>query len=101
MTHARALDTPTTTGPVTAWLALAHALDDLADSGRRTPCQVDPYPFTADDRADRREAEQACAACPVRDLCRTYAEAAAEPWFVWGGKDQAPTSYRRKEANQQ
>lgn len=79
-----------------AWLDMHDALAELADHGRRAPCQIDPEPFTADTRAERREAEQACAACPIATLCRAYADTAAEPWHVWGGQDQAPTSGPRK-----
>ena len=73
-----------------AWLALTDALTELAHTGRPTPCQSDPDPFTSDERADRREAEQACTGCVVRIPCRAYADTAREPAHVWGGRDRAP-----------
>ncbi|MEP7738116.1 WhiB family transcriptional regulator [Nocardioides sp. 31GB23] len=87
----------TTTDPErTAWLALHHQLDVLAQAGRPTPCQVDPDPFTSDERAERQEAALACQPCPARGLCLDYANASAESWHVWGGIDRAPRSHTRK-----
>ena len=78
-----------------AALLLHHALDDLAEHGRATPCQVDPAPFVSDDHAERDEAARACGGCPVRIECAAYADAAEEPHHVWGGADRAPDRRRR------
>lgn len=84
-----------------SWLALNEALAVLAETGRPTPCQTDPGPFTSDERSDRREAEQACARCPVLGSCHTYADTAHEPAHVWGGRDRAPgPGQRPRKANQ-
>ena len=75
---------------------LALALDDLATRGRSTPCQIDPAPFTSDRPAERREAAEACAPCPILDACRDSADTLRESWHVWGGRDRTPTTTRRK-----
>lgn len=65
---------------------LREAIERL--SGVRTPCDVDPEPFVSENRHERLEAESACRACPVMDLCSSYADAAGERWHVWGGQDR-------------
>lgn len=77
----------TASTPEGAALALQHILDQIADAGRSTPCQVDPDPFTSDDPEERQQAAQACAGCPALDACRHYAQTAEEPFHVWGGID--------------
>jgi hypothetical protein len=64
----------------------------LARSGltSRTPCEVDPDPFTSDDHRERTEAAEACAYCPLLEHCREYAELAGEVWHVWAGADRTP-----------
>lgn len=70
------------------FLALQLAIRDLNDDGRRVPCQVDPDPFTSEDKADRAEAAEACRhGCPVRLGCLRMAVANNEPAHVWGGHD--------------
>jgi len=74
-------------GPFRALLA---ALTRLDDEGRATPCQLNPTPFVSDDRAERTAAAAACALCPTRRLCTTYAQAQRERFGVWGGRDRTP-----------
>lgn len=75
-----------------AQLELRLQLVELVDSGRSTPCLVDPAPFTSDDRAERREAAAACSPCPVLVECARAALAGDEPAGVWGGVDLTPCS---------
>lgn len=70
--------------------ALTRALLDLADDGRRTPCQIDPPRFTSDDWHERAEAAKDCHPCPIRAPCD--AAGADEPAHVWGGTDRTPTT---------
>lgn len=77
-----------------AWSVLSQALDVLADTGRPTPCQIDPEPFVSEERTERAEAALACRSCPVLDLCLTYAELGNEPFHVWGGLQ--PTQRRKR-----
>ena len=70
--------------------ALTRALIDLADERRRTPCQLDPDPFTSDDWHERAEAAEQCRPCPVLAACD--AVGAAEPAHVWGALDRTPTT---------
>lgn len=73
--------------------SLTRALLDLADNGRRTPCQLDPEPFTSDDRHERGEAAEQCHPCPIRGPCE--AAGADEPAHVWGAVDRTPTARKR------
>lgn len=68
-------------------LALLTALRDQNDDGRRTPCEVDPDPFTSENKADRAEAAEACQWCPVRVRCLRMAVANGEKAHVWAGHD--------------
>lgn len=80
-----------------AWHNLAGVLNDLADEGRYTACQLYPDAWSADARvSDRRQAAEACRHCPALAACATYADAAGERWHVWGGMDRANPP-RRKE----
>lgn len=76
--------------------ALTRALLDLADDGRRTPCQLDPAPFTSDDWHERTEAAEQCHPCPVLTACD--AAGATERWHLWGGRDRTPTTRRKESA---
>lgn len=87
---------PRPEGVVTAYLRLAQHLEHLAEQGKRTPCQVDPAPFTSEDHDTRHEATLSCLGCPALAPCLTYAETAEEPHHVWGGRDRAPG--RRRQA---
>lgn len=81
---------------------LAHAVRALNETGRRTPCQRDPEPFTYAPEGSmgygvRAEAAAACrAACPLVELCHVYAEAAHENAHVWGGVDRTPSTARQQ-----
>jgi hypothetical protein len=79
-----------------AWHALCGTLADLNDQGRATYCATDPAPFTSEDYHERREAAEACAACPAIAACRRFADENAEPAHVWGGVDRTPRTYSRK-----
>lgn len=81
---------PMTPAARAARVVLDLALDDLALDGVLTPCQLDPAPFVSDEREQRQQAAPRCAACPVREPCGVYAEAASEPLFVWAGIDRKP-----------
>lgn len=70
--------------------ALTRALLDLADKGRRTPCQLDPDPFTSDERHERAEAAEQCRPCAVLAVCD--AVGAGEGFHVWGGSDRTPNT---------
>ena len=72
--------------------SLTRALLDLADDGRRTPCQLDPGPFTSDDWHERGEAAEQCHPCPVLAACD--AVGALERWHVWGGAERTPSPTR-------
>jgi|JI10StandDraft_1071094.scaffolds.fasta_scaffold387317_3 hypothetical protein len=72
--------------------SLTRALLDLADVGRRTPCQLDPDPFTSDDWHQRAEAAEQCQPCPVLAACD--AVGALERWHVWGGAERTPSPTR-------
>ena len=72
--------------------SLTRALLDLADNGRRTPCQIDPPRFTSDDWHERAEAAEQCRPCPVLAACD--AVGATEPAWVWAGADRTPTPAR-------
>lgn len=73
--------------------ALTRALLDLADTGRRTPCQLDPGPFTTDDWHERAGAAERCRPCPVLAACDAVGD--LERWHVWGGAERTPTTRRR------
>ena len=76
--------------------SLTRALLDLADTGRRTPCQLDPDPFTSDDWHERAEAAGRCQPCPVLAACD--AVGATEPAWVWAGVDRTPTTRKQMTA---
>ncbi len=78
-----------------AWAALQHELDELTATRRRTPCSVDPNPFTSDDPDERAEATAACAACPVLIECAAFAYANHETAAVWAGVDLTGSPGRR------
>ncbi len=50
--------------------------------------QVDPELFYPEKGGSTREAEQVCAACPVRAECLAYALAHGERFGVWGGESE-------------
>ena len=77
---------------MTAHEALTRALLDLADVGLRTPCQLDPDPFTSDDPRARAGAVQHCQPCPVLAACDAVGD--LERWHVWGGAERTPTPAR-------
>lgn len=59
----------------------------LAKDGTE-PCSVEPDLFTENwtNRGLRPEdARKLCEGCPVLDMCRDYAMAAKEPYYVYGG----------------
>jgi hypothetical protein len=69
----------------------------VATAEARTPCQSDPAPFISEEVEERREAAQACVACPVLALCGQFADLNRESSNVWGGRDRTPRDYRRGE----
>lgn len=76
--------------------SLNRALLDLADERRRTPCQLDPGPFTSDDWQERGEAAERCRPCPVLAACD--AVGACEGFHVWGAVDRTPTTRKQMTA---
>lgn len=70
--------------------SLNRALLNLADTGRRTPCQRDPGPFTSDDWHERADATEQCRPCPVLAACD--AVGVDEAAWVWAGVDRTPTT---------
>lgn len=80
-----------------SFVALLLAVDRLNEAGKRTPCQGSPASWSADAAlSDRRQAAQACQFCPVLEECGAYADAAAEPWHVWAGRDRSLRPSNRK-----
>lgn len=79
-----------------AWHALCGALAQLEDEDRATFCATDPAPFTSEDKDERREAAEACGACPAVAACRRFGDENDEPAHVWGGVDRTPRAYSRK-----
>lgn len=75
---------------------LGHALLELAEQGRATPCQGRRRDrWTSDDAADREWAAHCCELCPVLAACRHVADERDERHHVWGGTDRtAPTRPR-------
>jgi hypothetical protein len=77
---------------------LTAALVVLAAKGRRPRCG-DPITrdmWMSDFEAERARAAQWCTGCPVLAECRAAAEANAERFAVWGGRDW--TRPRREQA---
>jgi hypothetical protein len=83
---------------MTAAQALNAALIELADAGRRTPCQGRYRDnWTSDDPDERTEAARACLGCPIIELCSATAAESREHWHVWAATDRTPlSSYQRK-----
>lgn len=78
---------------------LAHAVADLADQNRSTPCQgEDGALWLSETTDDRLEAARRCAPCPLLDICDTTARVARERWGVWGGRDRTPRPVKAKTA---
>ncbi len=85
---------------MTAFEALAGALEDLAGERRTTPCQGRHRDrWTSDDSEDRAWAANTCVAlsCPVTALCGTAAGELGEQANVWGGVDR--TRLKNRGAN--
>lgn len=83
---------------MTAAEALAHALADLADQGRRTPCQGRRRDRWVSDSADERAwAASVCRslACPVLEACGAAADEQGARFHVWGGTDRTAPASRR------
>jgi Transcription factor WhiB len=75
---------------------LRDALVRAATRGERTPCSdvsIRDH-WTSDREKERERAVLWCRPCPVLLECRTAAEARAERWYVFGGKDFSPRPYR-------
>lgn len=61
-------------------------IDEADDVGLAPICRNDPDLFFKEGQGgNNREAKQACAMCPLRDPCATYALLADEKEGVWGG----------------
>jgi len=80
---------------------LAHALLNLADGGKRTPCQSSSSRdrWTSDDAEHRGWAATVCVtlACPVLLQCHAAADEHGEKFGVFGGRDR--TAATRKAAS--
>lgn len=76
--------------------SLNRALLDLADTGRRTPCQLDPDRWTSEDYRTRAEAAADCQPCPALAACD--AVGACEGFHVWGAVDRTPTTRKQMTA---
>lgn len=66
--------------------ALALALDERAEGGRRPPCRGRWSRFLSEDAEVRHAAAVDCHACPVLDPCN--AVGAFETSGVWAGRDR-------------
>lgn len=64
----------------------------LAELWRRAPQEGAPCvgraEWTADELPTDREAQLACAPCPLISLCEEYRQAAHPSWGIWAGKVQ-------------
>jgi hypothetical protein len=82
-----------------AWRSLADALTQSTLAGLPPTCtgrQRDMW--TSEDKASRQIAAKLCRGCPVFIPCARAADAAHEPWHVWGGIDRTTNTrafYRR------
>lgn len=82
---------------MTAAEQLTHALADLADQGRRTPCQGRRRDrWTSESAEDRGWAATVCSTlgCVVLEQCAAAADEQHERYGVWGGLDLTPASRR-------
>lgn len=90
---------------MTAAEQLTFALADLADRGKRTPCQSSRRRnrWTSDDATDRAWAASVrqSLGCPVLTECGAAADEQHERFGVFGGTDRtpAPRLTRRPEAS--
>lgn len=67
--------------------AVWDATDKFAvGKGPAVPCVLNPEPYTSDELPTDREAAFLCASCPVKDLCRDYAESSHAAWGVYAGE---------------
>jgi WhiB family redox-sensing transcriptional regulator len=57
---------------------------------------ADPEDFFPPGDAPATEAQDICAACPVRGQCLAYAVTAGEPFGIWGGLDPQQRHTLRK-----
>lgn len=83
---------------MTAAEQLTHALLDLADQGRATPCQGRRRDrWTSDDATDRAWAASVCSTlgCPVLEQCAAAADEQGERHHVWGGRDHTSPQAQR------
>jgi len=84
---------------MTAGEALGHALLELAEQGRRTPCQGRRrHRWTSDDATEREWAAAVCVglACEVLEQCGAAADELDERFNVWGGTDRTPPPVSRR-----
>lgn len=58
--------------------------DKAPDSN--TPCLGKPGEWTSDELPTDREAQKMCAPCPLRNICKEYADEAHVAHGVWGGE---------------
>ncbi len=81
--------------------ALGHALLELADQGRATPCQGRRRDRWTSDDADQREwAARVCSTlgCAVLEQCAAAADEHDERHHVWGGRDRTVTVQHKRRA---
>lgn len=79
--------------------ALTIALLEIADQGKRTPCQGRRRDrWTSDSAEDRGWAAAVCVtlACPVQTECGAAADEQGEKHHTWGGRDRAAAPTRRR-----
>ena len=83
---------------MTAAEALGHALLEVAEQGRATPCQGRRRDrWTSDDADDRAWAAAVCVGlgCEVLLQCRAAADQQDERFGVWGGRDRTAPAHRK------
>jgi hypothetical protein len=81
--------------------ALDHALLELAEPGKRTPCQGGRRGrWTSDDADERAWAASVCRSlrCPVLVECGAAAAERREQFAVWGGVDHTATVQHKRRA---
>lgn len=81
------------------WMEFQRVLDRYDDIGQQPICRNDPELFYHEGQGgNNREAKAACAMCPLRDPCATYAIVANERIGTWGGLSPRERHKIRKDA---
>lgn len=74
-----------------AWAALGEA---IGAARNLVPC-AESDDWTSEAAQIRSKAAERCGGCPALWECRSYADAAGEPFGVWAGIDRTPSRAAR------